>query len=417
MELRDGSGLRPAVEQSCSLDEELTRFPAFLGSRGHPPSTVAMYAGAAAHFVRWLREHHSRTRFATQERVDEFLYGHLPRCRCATSGTRDLKTVRAALRRFQAFVNPCEEAERRGSTKASPVEVELDEYHDYLRQTCGLAEATCTYRMRYVAEFLRRVGVSRASKRVHIGAPQVIEYVSRRATAAKPGTVRVIGGSIRSYLRWQQLRGLVDPVLLTAIPRVPQRRLAELPRALSSSQLGQLLHSFDRSPSGRRDLAMARCMAGMGLRASEVAKLTLADIDWREGTVRVPSTKCRRVRLLPLPPRPGGAIACYLRYGRPATDSPQLFVRHRIPIGRALTPELVRGAMRRAYARAAFPSTWTGTHLLRHTAATLMLQKGATLKQIADVLGHRSIDTTTIYTKVNLPVLRAVALRWPEVGA
>jgi len=162
---------------------------------------------------------------------------------------------------------------------------------------------------------------------------------------------------------------------------------------------------------------MALCMAEMGLRASEVAKLTLADIDWQQGTIEISSSKCLRVRLLPLPSRPGAAIARYLRHGRPLTDCQQLFLRHTVPVGTALSLEMVRGAMRRAYARVGFPATWTGTHLLRHTAATLMHQKGATLKEIADVLGHLCIDTTAIYAKVNLPALRTVVLPWPEVNS
>ena len=79
-----------------------------------------------------------------------------------------------------------------------------------------------------------------------------------------------------------------------------------------------------------------------------------------------------------------------------------------------MSTELVRGAMRRAYGRAGLPIEWTGTHLLRHTAASRMHQRGAPLKSVADVLGHRSIDTTAIYTKVDLNALKTVALPWPE---
>ena len=116
----------------------------------------------------------------------------------------------------------------------------------------------------------------------------------------------------------------------------------------------------------------------------------------------------------PLAHRSGQSIATYLKDGRPLTESDALFVRYSVPKGTPLTAELVRGAMRRAYARAGFPKEWTGTHLLRHTAATLMQQGGASLKAVADVLGHRSIDTTIVYTKVDVPALRTVALPWPE---
>lgn len=164
--------------------------------------------------------------------------------------------------------------------------------------------------------------------------------------------------------------------------------------------------------SGR---AMAFCMVDMGLRASEVAHLRLCDIDWRESTLHIREAKGGKSRLLPLPYRPGKEISQYVRRYRPQTVTDFLFVRHTVPKGSAISAEFVRGAMRRAYARAGFPQKWTGTHILRHTAATHMHQRGATLKEVADVLGHLSIDTTAIYTKVNLTALKTVVLPWPEV--
>jgi len=159
---------------------------------------------------------------------------------------------------------------------------------------------------------------------------------------------------------------------------------------------------------------MALLMSEMGLRASEVAHLELSDIDWRGATLTVRGLKACRDRVLPLAQRSGHSIAAYLKSGRLPTDARSLFVRHSMPKGFPLSAELVRCAMRRAYARAGFPKEWTGTHLLRHTAATRMQQGGASLKEVADVLGHRSIDTTIIYTKVDIPALRSVALPWPE---
>jgi integrase/recombinase XerD len=405
-----------AVSQACSLDKALVEFTASLLARGHPPSTITFCTNAVRHLVRWLREHHRGIRSLTERTVEEFLFNHLPTCKCPAPAPRDSRTLRAAVRRFRLLVKQHQEAGRPAANELSPLERELCDFHAHLQETCGLSEATCTYRLRYAREFMRRFVVGKNVKPLRIVAREVIEHVTQRAKGVKPGTIRVIADSIRSYLRWLQLRGLVDAHIVSAVPRIPQWRLTEIPKALSETQLKQLLRSFDlRSPSGRRDLAMALCMAEMGLRASEVAKLTLSDIDWRQGTIKIPTTKCRRVRLLPLSSRPGAAIAHYLRQGRPVTDCPQLFLRHTVPIGAALSLEMVRGAMRRAYARVGFPATWTGTHLLRHTAATLMHQKGATLKEIADVLGHLCIDTTAIYAKVNLPALKTVALPWPEV--
>ena len=128
------------------------------------------------------------------------------------------------------------------------------------------------------------------------------------------------------------------------------------------------------------------------------------------------------------PRRPDGGVCypCHITSPLPFVGTcdkvvplrhPLLFVRHSVPRGTPLGTEHVRGALRRAYVRAGFPATWTGTHLLRHTAATLMHQRGATLKEVADVLVHLCIDTTMVCTKVNLPALRKVAPPWPDVSA
>lgn len=281
--------------------------------------------------------------------------------------------------------------------------------------TCALASATRQYRRRYAREFLQGV-FGRGPllvRRLTVGDP--IAFITQYARRCSPGTAQVAASALRGFLRFLQLQGLCDETLAAAVPRIPHWRLAGLPRTLTEGQLTQFLRSFDRSnATGRRDYAMALCMVDLGLRVSEVAHLRLEDVDWRQATLRIAGGKSRRCHVLPLPRRVGQAIAGYLRRGRPRCRQQGVFLRHRAPWGVAVREELVRGVIRRAYARCGFDPRWTGTHLLRHTAASRLLQRGATLKGIADILGHRSIDTSAIYTKVDLPMLAGVALSWPE---
>jgi site-specific recombinase XerD len=154
-------------------------------------------------------------------------------------------------------------------------------------------------------------------------------------------------------------------------------------------------------------------MADLGLRAAEVADLMLDGVDQTAGTLRLSANKSRRERVLPMSHRLRLAVASYVRRYRPKTDNRRLFVRHRVPVGEAVTRELVRGVMRRAYASVPGCEDWTGTHVLRHTAATRLHRAGADLKRVADILGHRSLDTTAIYAKVDFDRLVQVALPWP----
>jgi site-specific recombinase XerD len=139
----------------------------------------------------------------------------------------------------------------------------------------------------------------------------------------------------------------------------------------------------------------------------------LDDVDWRAMTVRLAQTKQQRQRLLPLPGSVAKAILTYLKHGRPATESRFLFVHHQPPVGQPLTASTVRVLVRRAFACCGLPAS--GSYILRHTWATRVHRRGAGLKLIADLLGHRSLESTTRYAHVNIEELRQAALPWPKL--
>jgi integrase len=243
----------------------------------------------------------------------------------------------------------------------------------------------------------------------------IVGFMVRPTNRYRPGTAQVLGCALRSYLRFRALScGDRVEALVAAVPRIAQWRLATVPKHLTPDEVGRFLDVFDRhSVSGQRAYAMARCMLDMGLRAGEVAAMQLDDLNWREGTLIIGRGKSRRADVLPLPVPTGKAIMQYLRGARPASANRALFVRHRAPLDAPITAEFVRGAIRRVFARCGLAGRYTGTHVLRHTAAMRMRCAGASLKEIADVLRHRSLDTTTIYSKVDLPMLATVAAPWP----
>jgi integrase len=165
----------------------------------------------------------------------------------------------------------------------------------------------------------------------------------------------------------------------------------------------------------RRSAAIVRCAVDLGLRSGEIAALRLDDIDWRAGTVTLRNTKGRREHVLPLPEPTGRAIAAYLKYERPKTAHRGVFVRRMAPQDDLIGPDLVRKTIRQAYKRAGLP--YTRSHLLRHTMASRLLAGGSSLKEVADVLRHRSLNTTLIYAKLDSRNLREVALPWPGCAA
>jgi integrase/recombinase XerD len=408
---------RPRVRdrmRANPLGAWIEAYVTYLDKRGHPPGTIQQYAQAVEHFGAWLASEHIAVAGVTRATIDSFLKDHLPRCRCPTPAPTCLYQVRAALAHLLRVPGGHPQPPQPASPP-TPVDVALGHYRTYLRDICGLAESTCTYRARYAREFLRgKFGDGPASWGT-LRPEDLMAFTAGYAARCRPRSAQVAASSLRSLLRFLQLQGDCGPALVAAVPHIPSWQLDHLPRTMTDEQLRRFLDCFDRSnPTGRRDYAMALCQVDLGLRVSEVSALNLEDVDWREATLRIVGGKTGRTRELPLAEGVGRAISEYLRGGRPATKCRRIFVRHTVPVGTAIGTELIRGKIRRAFARVEGCDRWTGTHALRHTAATRLHRHGASLKDVADLLGHRSIDTTAIYTKVDLPTLAAVALPWPE---
>lgn len=298
----------------------------------------------------------------------------------------------------------------------SQAERQVMAYDRYLKEVCGLSEATRRYRRQYVREFLQRQFGLGPLRYRGLKAKDLVEYVHRRTIPLRPSTAGLLAGSLRSFLRFLHVGDEIKPGLERAILVPATRGLGALPKTFTEEQRRDLLRrGFDRqSAAGRRDYAMAICQLDLGLRACEVAGLSLDDLDWTGAVLHIRQTKSRRERCLPLIERVGRALSEYLREGRPHSTAREVFVRHAFPAGRPLKAETVRGAMRLAYLRAGLGSSWTGTHVLRRTFATRLHRRSVGLKSIADLLGHQCPDTTTAYTRINLQELRQVALPWPK---
>jgi len=389
--------------------EELVRR---LAGRGYSTSTIQAYVQAAEHFGRWMQRTGHTSAEIRPEMVQSFLR-HLAHCRCPPPRSHTLHVVRAALHQLLKGV-PTSVVATSASPSMTSIEGVLAAFEAHMSNACGLAPATRHAYTRYARELLvGRYGAARVNLAA-LTLTDVRTFVTERATRSTPGTTNAIVTGVRSFLRYLQLQGLGDPHWPQALSRAAQWRLAALPRILTDDELKLFLAAFDQTTAlGRRDYAMALCFTELGLRACEVAQLSLDDIDWRAGTVVITAGKLRRATQLPLPARVAAALAEYLRHGRPAVTTRRIFVQHRAPRGEPLGLAGVRSAIRYAYERAALKPM--GPHVLRRTAATRLLRAGASMKEVADFLRHRSLDTSAIYAKVDVPALTEVALAWPEV--
>jgi site-specific recombinase XerD len=288
-------------------------------------------------------------------------------------------------------------------------------FDEYLRSVRGAQPETRRAYGRYARQFLDTVfGDGRALALDAIAPADVVLFIEDKSRRLRPGSVKMIAAALRGFFRFLGILGVGDPRLADAVPTVARWRLSTLPCFLDEEQEARLHDSFDTATAiGRRDRAIVLCLSALGLRAAELAELRLEDIDWRAGSLSVRSRKTRRGGVLPLLRAVGLAVVAYLRNDRPQTTERRIFLTQYG--ARALSARAVRDVVRAALRRAGIEGlARTGSHTLRHTLATRMIRHGAALVEIADVLGHRSLDTTAIYAKVDLPSLAQVALPWPD---
>jgi integrase/recombinase XerC len=387
-----------------------------LTERRYASRSVDVYVACIAEFALWMSQSGLEVGGIDEEAIQRFLDDHLLRCKNASAGRRKYHNLRASLGHLLVVLRSKSViAERRPAT--TPVDEELRRFDEHMKNVRGLAPKTRSMALHIVRLLLLDQFGDRPVVISAIKPEDVRRFVTgQRALYSTPASAGALASALRGYLRFcatcgDQVHGLIGVVSYPA-----NWQLASLPKALSSAEVERLLGSLGHGgPSARRRDAMVRCALDLGLRSSEVAKLGLDDIDWRGGTVTLRRTKSRREDILPLPEATGRAIADYLRFERPPTTNRSVFVRHVAPRDQPIGPDLVRMAIRQAYARAGLP--YTRAHLLRHTMASRLLEGGSSLKEVADILRHRSLNTTLIYAKLDSKNLATVALPWPGYTA
>ncbi len=287
----------------------------------------------------------------------------------------------------------------------------VEEYRDWLAAERSLAASTVSYYVRAAGLFLSESD-GRDLKSLTVG--DVTGFMVRQCPRFSVGTAKNLAVGLRSFLGYLYLEELTDHQLAPAVPAPSGPHGGNLPRWLAAAELRALLaDGGDATAVGRRDHAVMLMLARLGLRAGEVAALTLDDLDWRAGEVIVRG-KGDRIERLPLPVDVGEALVAYLRDGRPAGTCRALFVRAQPPMS-AMSASSIRAVVRRGCERAGMPVV--GAHRLRHSAATAMLRAGASLEEVGQVLRQRSSQVTALYAKVDFVALSALAAPWPGGAA
>jgi site-specific recombinase XerD len=384
----------------------LDGFAECLVGQGYPLATCGCYLRTVSHLGRWCM----RRRIAISDLDEDVLVRfvrHLPKCRCRDGEHAGRKRAPFRARQFLRYLREVGAVPSR-APDVQPAEV-VAQLEAWMRNR-GLAHTTIVHTIRVVQALVDTLGEDPARFDTAAVRKFVLDYVRRHA----PASAGEVATSIRRFLRYLVARGKCRADLVQAVPRVPTWRMSRLPQYLPAGDIERIIATADQQPgTALRNRAMLLLLARLGLRGHEVVSLRLGDLDWRQARLSVLGKAGRETRL-PLPQDAGDAILRYMKAERPKAPTDYVFLTSQAPIV-PLTASGLRDVVGRAIKRAGVRSPSHGTHILRHSLASRLLRQGASLDAIGAVLRHRDIDTTALYAKVDVDLLRQVAQPWPAV--
>jgi integrase/recombinase XerD len=395
------------------LENEIESFLQHLRTVRYADETLQRKQTIAREFAIWAQQHLIAADNLNGDSVAKFV-ARLPQ----RAKTR-VALERATVRLFLEHLYTRGPLQRPLSTQAeSASDTYLQQYEDYLRRDRGLTINSVHVYVPFIRDFLSTQAIQTGCLSEDVIDPLKIRSFLVAQTKDRSGEyTRLLATSLRSFFRFLFFTGETARDLSSSVPMVRKYRMSAPPSFLSPEQTESILAATDRSTSsGRRDYAVLLLLARLGLRAGEVVSLKLDDIQWRAGEIVIWG-KGRMVDHLPLVADVGEALAAYVRDDRGVSSSRQVFLRTWAPRVGLTGPAAVGHIVRLALARAGIRRSGRGAaHLFRHGLATKMIRHGASLTEIAEVLRHRSQNTTAIYSHVSLEALRMVAQPWPAMG-
>jgi len=359
------------------------------------------------HFNRWLDRKGLTAKQVDEEMIERFWHFFMQRKRVRRGDMSALFTLLDFLREQGATPN------RTINAVLTPRESHVENYRSYLREERGLSNDSIRNVLPFVDQLLAvKYPQNHIDFRL-LKADDITMFVRNKATELGSVQAKHMVTALRGFLRYLRHRGDIEIDLAACVPSVPHYSFSTVPRFLPTGSVEKILQLTDRStPTGRRDRAMLMLLARLGLRTCEIVRLELEDIDWELGQITIRG-KGGRWSKLPLLTDVGNAVSAYVQHDRPCCSTRRVFVTQRAPIVGLSSGCAVVKTVARALKSAGIASERKGGYLFRHTLATEMLGRGASLREIGQVLRHQKADTTWIYAKVDFGALRKLAQPWP----
>ncbi len=391
--------------------EHLGAFVKWLGSQQYSAGYACIVARHALAFGRWCGERDIGLDTLTDAEIKCYQRSRARRRSRRPETRRQERNALTLLLLYLREQGLCAAA----ASRTTDIDRVITDFAYHLQRNQGLAVASVDTYTRLARQFLDwRFGQANVCLQ-DLRPSDSIAFIRQESKRMAPPAVKGVANGLRSFLRFCEFRGEVHAGLAASVPSVATwTTTPPIPKAIAAEHAQRAIDSCNRLTAvGLRDRAVLLLLARLGLRACEIIRLTLDDIDWDQAQLRIHG-KGRQEGLLPLPADVGTAIAAYLQHGRPTCEDRHMFLRSMAPIRGLLDgSDGVGSIVRYALERAKVDAPHRGSHQFRHALAAQMLRHGASLTEIGQVLRHRSPQTTSIYAKVDLDALRTVTMAWP----
>jgi len=387
----------------------------WLCKRGFSRTTVRNHLTNVSHLNRYLdARNEPEWRTLSAKDVNKFFKEYPSQARNRKILVNHVHRVRWSINRFVQYLRQL----RLFDPLAKPKHFQplLDAYVDWMRDYQHAAVGTIAIRSHSLSQFLEWLGPKASPQELSKLTPETVErfflsYAKEMGHAAR----RSMQSALRTFFRFCLYQGYVQRPLDRAVPTLRIYKLTTVPRGLTDEQFQKILPCINRNNNaGRRDYALCQMLYTYGVRGGQVRALRLEDIDWTKDQILFKAFKYGKDSLLPLTTSVGESVLDYLQNARPRCAYPEVFLTTRAPYHPLQRSSTLSSIVARHINAAGINIHSKGAHAFRHGFATRMLQKGHSLKEVADVLGHRHLGTTFIYTKVDFNALKQVSLAWPQ---
>jgi len=403
------------------LGDHIDNLSELLRTRGYARLSARELLRAAAHFSRyamWLGVVNPSE--LTPLLAERFFREHLPNCSCERVNSGKFASATSAVKIVLEYLQFAKIIDApKLEFPMDSISVLLHKYTEYLSNVRGLSPKSIDLNRRFAHRFLKSIVVKgNFSYLSGLDRKQILEY----STITMNGRMSLdwrssLVSSLRSFLRFLRWEGVVNEDLSKFVPCVIRWRLADIPRHIPFEDVQKLIAAPDKSTDiGKRDRAILMFLGILGMRGGEVIAQKLDDIDWQNASLVIQANKVRKERVLPMPPEVGEALYDYIKYGRPHTRNREVFMRSIAPLNPLASTGSIVTIVRKYILQTGIDAPKKGTHLLRHSLATKLVNSNVPLKNIADILGHANIQNTTIYAKVDKKRLKLVALPFPKTS-